>query len=410
MTERKRQRRWPLGIDTEYFFRGGTYMGLASFGSGALLFFSHSAVSRLVPKSTLGEYQIAMTLVSMAMLLAYPKIPAALIAAIARKAHGTFRYGMTAMLKRSRYAIGALLVAAAYYAATGAYGIAWGAAAGAALFTPYAISGLYESYWIGNGNARKYAIATLQSSVLVGGAMVFSAIVFPNSSASLVAACLGATGMTTGLWALNIAKNIPNESAVNEDALSFGKRTSWAEAVATTAHYADILLIGAFLDPRAVAVYGIARMMPEGIKGLIKNIGVLSVARIATMEREAVRDMLALRLAQAGLAAFLITIAYIAFAPALFRVFFPTYPEALPYSALLAVSFMALPAHLAESALVAFLKKKSSVILAIGSASATLTLSLLLIPAFGIAGAVIAKVASRFLSGGLALALAVRSI
>lgn len=393
------------------FVKSGAYMGFASAGGSLALLAAYAAVAQLVPKDAFGEYQVAGTFVAIAAIAAYPKMSGALITAAARKAHGTFPVAASTVLGKSKYGIFGLLAFAAYYAATGRYGLAGAIAASIPFFMPYVISGFYEAYCVGTGAVRTYAMRSFAASTLAACALVFTAFFFPTHSAGLVFAFFAVSAATTGRWAYAVSTSpLTEHTPVSEESLTFGKKTSWTESLLWAANYADILLLNAFLGPREVAVYGIARMAPEGIKGLVKNLGVLAAARIAVMEKSAVGKALAIRLVQATLAAFAVAALYVLFAPIFFRFAFPTYPEAMIYSQLLAVSFLAFPAHLTESALTGLLQKKGTIILAGTGAFSILIFSLLLIPPFGILGAVLARVLARFVNAGTAFWLAMRFI
>ena len=393
------------------FVKSGVYMGLASAGGSLALFAAYAAVARIVPKAAFGEYQVAGTLVAIAMLAAYPKMSGALITAAARKAFGTFPAAVSAVTGKSKYSVLCLLAFSAYYVATGRYGLAGAIAASTPFFIPYAISGFYEAYCIGTGSVSTYALRSLTASASAAAALVLAALLFPAYSAALAFAFFAVSAATTGRWAYTISTSpLTKQAPASEESLIFGKKTSWMETLLWAANYADILLLNAFLGPREVAVYGIARMAPEGIKGLVKNLGVLAAARMAVMEKSAVGKALAIRLVQATFAAFAVAAIYVLFAPIFFRFAFPTYPEAIAYSQLLAVSFLAFPAHLAESALAALLQKKGTVILAGTGAFSMLIFSLILIPPFGILGAVLARVLARFVNATAALWLAMRFI
>ncbi len=372
---------------------------------------AYAVTARLVPKTVFGEYQLATTLVGIAALAAYPKMPGALITAAARGAYGTFPAALAAVRGRAGYGTAALFAAAGYYAATGRYGIACTIAVSAAFFLPYAISGFYEAYCVGSGKIREYAAWSLAAAGISACALVAAALAFPQNAAPLCFAFFCANAATAGTWAYRVSADPAARNApVNAEALSYGKKTSWTETLLWCANYADILLLNAFLGPREVAVYGIARMAPEGVKGLVKNLGVLSAARVATMDNAAIRGMFFLRLTQATIAAFGAAVAYVLLAPFFFRLAFPTYPEALIYSQLLAVSFLAFPAHLAESTLGALLKKKETVRLNGTAAVAMLFFSCALIPPFGILGAVAARVLARFSNAAVALSIVLRSV
>lgn len=393
------------------FIKSGAYMGFASAGGSLAILAAYAAVARLVPKEVFGEYQVAGTLMAIAALAAYPKMSGALITAAARKAYGTFPAAVSAVTGKSQYGIPCLLAFAAYYAATGRYGLASAIAATAPFFITNAISGFYEAYCIGTGTVRAYALRSVAATASAAAALVLAALAFPAYSAALVFAFFGVSAATTGRWAYAASTGpLTEHTPVSEESLAFGKKTSWTETLLWAANYADIVLLNAFLGPREVAVYGIARMAPEGIKGLVKNLGVLAAARMAVMEKKAVGSMLAVRLTQATFAAFAVAVLYALFAPVFFRFVFPTYPEAVAYSQLLALSFLAFPAHLAESALTGLLQKKGTVILASTSALSMLVFSLALIPPLGILGAVLARVLARFVNAGTALWLAARFI
>ncbi len=391
--------------------RKGIYMSIASTGGGLLMLAAYAVVARIVPKAAFGEYQVAGTFASIAALAAYPNMPAALVTAAARKAYGTFPLAAAAVFRRARYGMIGLLATAVYYAVTGRYGLATAIAVSIPFFAPSAISGFYEAYCVGTGSVRAYAAHSLGASFAAASAFVIAGLVFPAYAAPLVFAISCAGAATTGLWAYRASTSpVAQSGTVSYEALSFGKKTSWIESVAWTANYADILLLNAFLEPREVAVYGIARIAPEAIKGLVKNLGVLSAARIAIMEKGAVRKMLTSRLIQATLIAFACALAYVLAAPTFFRLVFPIYPEAAPFSQLLAISFLAFPAHLAESALDGLLHKKGSIILTGAGTSTIFIFSLILIPPLGILGAVSARILARFANAVIALWLVWRLI
>ena len=386
-------------------------MGIGSGGSSLLLFGAYAFVAQYVSKTIIGNYQIVSTLIGIALLTTYPKMSGALIVAAAQKAHGAFTDGIELILKKSWQGIIMLGIFSAYYWVRGLYGLAAAIATGALFFIPYAVSGLYESYYVGIGKIRRYAIGSLISTAAIASALVGAAVLYPTSASALVLAFFGTNALTVGAWTYYIARQSKaNNSPSHEKSLAFAKKTSWTEILLQVTNYIDIILINAFLGPKDVAIYAIARMAPETIKGFVKNAGVLSVAHIATMEKMTVKKMIIKRAIQSAVIAIGITGLYIALAPSFFALAFPTYSESVFYSQLLAFSFLAFPAHLAESALGALFKKRETVVLNTAAASAMLIFSCALIPPFGILGAVLARIAARFSNAAVALYLTLRYI
>ncbi len=386
-------------------------MGLASAGGSILLFTAYTLVARLVSKTVMGEYQIISTLMGIALLTVYPKMSGVLIAAGARRIHGAFAEGTAMVIKKSWQGIAVLAFFSLYYALTGAYGLSIAAAIGGLFFTPYAISGLYESYYVGTGDIQRYATRSLTISGALATALIASAYFLPHSAAALVFAFFSTNALTAGLYTYYLAQypathTIPGK----KEYLEFAKKTSWTEALLQATNYADILLLNAFFGPKDVAIYAIARMIPETIKGFVKNAGTLSVAHVAAMNTTHIKRMLIARTAQATGIAAIVFIAYAASAPLFFPLAFPAYPEALRYSQLLALSFLAFPAHLAESTLGALLRKKETITLNTSAAGAMLIFSCILIPPFGVLGAILARVLARFSNAIVALFITLRSV
>lgn len=332
-------------------------------------------------------------------------------AAEAQKIPGAFAAAMRMILKKTWQGATLLIAIAGYYALKGAYELSAATITGAAFFASYAASGLYESYYVGNGAMRRYAQGSLLISFAIAASLTGAAYFFPNNSAALVFAFFCTNACTAGVWTAVITKKSKAQGLPNDTKfLEFAKKASWTEGVLQATNYADILLVNAFFGPKDVAVYAVARIIPEAVKGLVKNAGVLSIARIATMKKSAIRRMLIARTAQAFAIAGGFFIAYVAIAPYAFNILFPTYPEALRYSELLALSFLAFPAHLAESTLNALLIKEKIVRLNIAAAGGMLIFSCILIPPFGVLGAILARVFARFSNAAVAFYLALRAI
>jgi O-antigen/teichoic acid export membrane protein len=141
----------------------------------------------------------------------------------------------------------------------------------------------------------------------------------------------------------------------------------------------------------------------------LKFIPSSALPKFAEKSEEEIRATIAPKLLMLTAAGLIAALGYILLAPLFFRIFFPEYMEAVPYSQLYAVMMLGLAGNVAISALIGQGKKLDLYLLNIITPIAQILLQLFGVIWFGLTGLVITKAIAVLLSGLVATALLLRA-
>lgn len=197
----------------------------------------------------------------------------------------------------------------------------------------------------------------------------------------------------------------PSDSALPKDVfvkyLSYAKHTSLRNMISNVAQKADTLIVFTQLGAVELALYSIATVIPEQVKGSFKNLAALLLPKYAKYEdSRKLLNSIPRRSLQLFILLLSITCLYIVAAPFIYKILFPKYPDAAFFTQIMALSFPAMVSIIPVSALQSQMAKKKlyqvqileSVFLVFSTTILTITI--------GVLGAIIAKVATRYATLG----------
>lgn len=359
-------------------------------------------IARLFPRSLYGEYQLVITVVGTLSILGLPGLHTALVRAIAQGHRGVVR----AVLPRyvTITLLGSLIL-------IGIAGIAtMRGEAGllplfltAALLFPLHHTGalLFGSIAVGEQRFDWTLRTSLVWSTLVILATIGILITSPSPSLLLLVS-LGIPGVIYLVVGMALLRRYPPASGVR-DTLQYGLRLTFATLPVNAVWYLDKLLISGQLGLDQLAVFSVALLIPEQVKTWGKELLPVTLVRQARGEDSLARRRKLLRVVAVLTALFALGIAaYIALAPWVFPFLFPNYPEAVILTQVAAVTLITNPATLLPQYLEArgmIRQLQWSHWLA---AVVFCILLLLLIPRYGVLGAIIARGAFRLVYVGYA--------
>jgi O-antigen/teichoic acid export membrane protein len=162
------------------------------------------------------------------------------------------------------------------------------------------------------------------------------------------------------------------------------------------AMYIDRILIANFIGFEELAIYSFAIVLPEHIRGFMRNLQhillpKLSVADNVVIKKNMVRYFLILLAISV-----LVTVTYIIFAPFVYDILFPQYDKSVYYSRVFAITLIFFPTILFPKTFEA--KKMEKELWIVNTLTFVRTsLFLILIPVYGIMGAVTARLLSKFI-------------
>lgn len=184
--------------------------------------------------------------------------------------------------------------------------------------------------------------------------------------------------------------------------LSYAKHTSVRNIIVEIAFRIDTIIIFQQLGATQLAIFAIANIIPEQIKGGIKIIPTLLmpkyVQRLENLDLNKTIKSIPKRSVQLLLLFSCISIIYIIIAPHIYNIFFPKYTSSVIYTQLLALSFPAMVGVVPLSSINALKDNKALYKINIYTSLISILVTLVLISQYEIMGAVIAKIISRYIN------------
>jgi O-antigen/teichoic acid export membrane protein len=192
--------------------------------------------------------------------------------------------------------------------------------------------------------------------------------------------------------------------------LTYGKHLSAMNLLSTISNNLDKILLFHFLGPIQVAIYSFATAVPEQIKNVLRNLSTLAAPKFAQTSKEVLQKTIWKKIWLYMILLALINAAYIFVAPFIFGIFFPTYTEAIFPSQIFSTSIITLALLIPISILQAHQETKALYWFNISFAATKIISTVILVSFFGLFGAVLAWVGSRFFGLILSLILLKRAL
>jgi len=391
-------------IDMVYLFRSGSLLT----GADAILAVVSLGVSvlmaTLVPKETYGIYRYLIALAGIAAAVSLSGMNSAVARAVAQGREGSF---VQSLPLQARFALIQILVlgtAAAYYFIKGNVGYGASLTVIALLSPAASVLNTYSAFLIGKKDFLRMSWWRVQGGLLQSAMLIAVIFTSPNVLALVIAyflASLTANGFF--LWrTFKIYK--PKGPAEPKD-LTYGKHISVMNAAGILASQLDALLIYHLLGPAALATYSFAVLIPDKLRsfaGFIPSSALPKLANRTPDERRATlgKRILLITLAMTGAA-----IVYALLAPIGFKVFFPQYIEAIPYTQFASIFLLsAIPSYL-FAVLTAEGSSRSMYLVSLTTPLVKIVMSVIGILVFGIGGAIGARILAGAFEGTLSLTI-----
>ena len=383
--------------DIRYLAKGGIWVGLGHSAEMIGGIIVTIALANLLPKDVLGTYQYVLATALLLGAFTLTGMRTALIRAVAQGDKGLLRYAVITKLKWNLGIVAAAGAVAGYYYFMG----------NNTLGTAFLVVGttapflesfrLYQPYLIGAERFRLNALLAILRRGLPTIAMV-SAAVYTTDTLSLIATyfIINLIAVSIVLWLT--AQNMNATPTSDKGMIGYSKHLSLMGVLGQFSSQADKLLLWHYLGPVAVATFTIAQLPTRYTNSSVGILRYLVLPKLAKRDFTTIKQTLHRKVLLFFLGTVVATTVYILFAPWLFSTVFPTYPDAVAISQVLALTLLFLPRSAYKQALTAHAKKKALYILNIIASIAKIASLVILLPIFGIWGAVYALLFAEVLS------------
>lgn len=378
--------------DMVYLARGGFWLTLEQVITSVAGILLAVAFANLLPKETYGVYRYVLSLVGILSVFSLSGMNTAIVRAVARGYEGVL---VPAFKTRLRWgAAGGILSLglAGFYFLNNNLTLVFCFLV-AAVFLPFMDSlTIYESFFEGKKLFKTRALYNIFIRIVAALASVATLILTQNLFfILLVYFCLYTFLRLICFW-ITIRKSSLN-SKQDLETISYGKHLSLMNVIGVVSSQLDKILLWHFLGPVSLASYALATTPCEHIGNLFKNIAPLSLPKFSEQSLGAIKAKLFKKTAKLFLAAIPLMGLYVILAPWIYKLFFPAYLEAIFYSQFYAVAILLMiPQVPLGAVLAAQMRKKELYIIKFTSPLARVAAVLILVPLYGIWGAIIAAI------------------
>ncbi len=397
--------------DVRGFAKQGAWSSLGKIGTAAIAFLLSILYARYLSKELYGSYRYVASVLGMLALFSLSDLGSIITRAVARGFDGTAARGIKIIFFSSCGIGVASGIASVWFFWQGDTALG-GAFLISALISP-AVEGLggWRPYLDGKKDFRTKALRNVGIQIFYA-ALVASAIAIitleklslaPALGLFLAATLLG-NAIPNLLFSRQILSSIARVRTTQEPgAIRYGLHLSLIKIPATIANYIDSVLLYTYLGPAQLALYSFALAPTEQMKNLLGNIADIALPHLSerTVTHEGTAQMRATlpkKLAKAILPTLALMLTYIALAPFFFSTFFPRYVAAIPFSQILALSLVFFPLGIFGTAIKAEGHIKSVYIYELCPPLIQILAFVILIPLYGLWGAVIGKLLGRLIN------------
>jgi O-antigen/teichoic acid export membrane protein len=386
-------------IDIKFYLKGGilTWIGYFVDIIGGLAI--SMAFARFVSRETYGQLRFFQSFIAIVGIFAMTGMTTATIRAISKGNDGV-------LIQVIKYTLRWSLLGSALLASTGLYFMFSKNAQpnyyliflGLAIIFPfYSVCGYYSVLLFAKKRLLQLTIFNIINRVAYTG-VAFLLIYFFPQLATIVIGTYVIDIVIRGLLTIYSIKFIQNNKTDNET-IEYGKQLTKLKIFQIIADQIDSILIITFIGPASLAIYGFAILVPQQIRTLAIRIIDLTATKFPTWETSIRTTFFIKRYVKyLFLVSIMLMTLYVFFAPIIFKILFPKYLDAVPFSQIAILTLISIPYSLLGSWFTAQKKHKILVRLYTFSGLTKIILNIILIPIFGIWGAIFAESLNYFSS------------
>ncbi len=388
--------------DMVYLASGGFWLTLG-YGINIIKGLTISVLmANLFPKESYGYYKFILSIFSLVGIFSLSGMSTAIIQSTARDLDGIFDKAIKVVRRWSWLGSLSLLAAALYYFTKNNLNFTWTFISLAFLFPWYSTSGYYGAILAGK---KKFDIQTkyyITYSAITFISIVSAIIITHNVFWTIFILVLSDVIVGNILTTIS-AKNFLQNKNIDPESIKYGFHLSLIGIINTIAQNIDKIIIPILLNYQELAIYSIALVIPEQIKGLLKILGSLALPKFSNRPIEQIKKTITKKTIITAILISILTVTYILVTPFIYKIFFPQYSESVMLSQIFALSLITAANQLPYSALQATKSQKKLYLYNTITSILNIILLLIFIINFKLMGIVIARVISKFASLGLAL-------
>lgn len=383
--------------DMVYLTGGGFWLALGYIIQVASGLIVTIAFANLLPKESYGTYQFILSMAGALGAFTLSGMGVAITRAVAQGNDGILPVGFRIKLLWSTGITLASVAVSSYYFLNGNndLGIAF-LIVGA--FSPF-IEGfsLYQPFLFGKEHFKQSVLLGAWRKPLPVVALL-SALYFTSNPIVLIFIYFIAnTASLAALYAITIKKYALTKK-YDPGTIRYSKHLSVMNLLSRVAEHTDKIMIFFFIGAPAVAAFTVAQLPVQYTKNALNTMRSLIMPKLSKRDFPTLQKTLPRKVMLFSAVAGAATIAYVLISPIVFPLLFPDYTESILITQVLALLILFLPRSAYLHALTAHQKIKTLYIIRLSVPALKIVATVILVPLYGLWGAVIALLVAELVA------------
>jgi O-antigen/teichoic acid export membrane protein len=295
-------------------------------------------IARLSAKETLGEFQLALSVLAIAAVISIRGFDTVVLRDAARNKDGVYRRAVRTRFYWSLLGVPVMALFSLFYYYTNEASLAWAFLAIALLVPWYFVVQSWQFMYKGKELFTEYAISSIARSVLTVLATILILLTAGDNVAALLLVYVGTNIFVNGITFVKSFAVLRNDE-VSSDWKEYSYFLSKAGLFKQMAGNADKVLAGIVFSPSVLAIYAVAVIIPNAVMLSFKSIFTMALPKLSQRDFLGWRDLfIALMI---GVIATAVTASMVWFL--LIPLFGEQYRSALPMAMVASTSLLFLP-------------------------------------------------------------------
>ncbi len=380
--------------DMLYLAKGFSWLSISKVVGSLTALGLAIAYANILPKDAYALYKYVLSIFGILGVFSLSGINSSITRSTVLGFEGSLMQGIRAKLKWSSLAVISGLVISAYYFynQNTTLGVIFLVAS---VFSPITESIVYGPFLEGKKLFKTASILSSANQLLLAISIICALLIWPNAIA-LVTTYFLAQFFAQLLFFVYIFRKYKLNNKKDEKLVSFGKHMSMMNVLSVVSENIDKILLWHFIGPVQLAIYSFAIVPINQSLSFLKSFSMLAYPKIASQNIDILKKTLPKKIFKFSFLLIFPIVLYIILAPFLFKIIFPQYVGSVIYSQIFAISLFFFPYRMFSHPLIALAEKKSLYILQTISPIIRIALLAILLPTFGIMGAIIAIILATF--------------
>lgn len=384
----RRSEKWTK-TDMVYLSKGGFWLTLGQVISSLSAFMLALTFANFIPQEVYGAYKYIMSIIAILTIPTLTGMHLSVARDVARGFDASIFPAFKTKLKWGSISTAIGFIVAVYYFLNGNFALASSfLIAGIFIPTMNALL-IYEALLSGKKLFKLSSIFSIYSQIAYTTILV-TTLYLTNNIIIIILAYFSIITLTRLFFYKLSLKKIKINEKQSSSTVSYGKQMSGILILGTIAGNIDKMLLWHFLGAVPLAVYAMAQAPIAQISALLKQVNSLAYPKLASANNQELKQTLVPKLLKFFLLVILIVSAYVMLCPFFYKIFLPQYTESIRYSQYLAIALIFFPQKMLGLTMQAKAQKKAQIIVSTSSSTLRIILYLILLPLWGINGAIIA--------------------